>query len=392
VKRIFVPFVIAAALPAGGSEIPTEWNVFATESYRQLAGSDSNLILSPFNIATALSMVLAGARGQTAAEIQSVMHLRANSGYDAELADLLADLTKAGNTGGNELRMANGLWVQKGFDIQPDFERTLSSKYGAAPTAIDFVRDAENARARINGWTEEHTNQRIKNLFAAGSFDARTRLVLTSAIYFYGAWQRPFLTSNTRPASFTSPSGAATQTDFMNQTSRFGYTDTPSAQILEMRYSGSGIAFDILLPKAIKGLPEIEKSLPSENLSGWLGNLSDRTVQVSMPKFRVESSFSLNRTLAMMGMPTAFSGRADFSGISSKGGLEIAKVVHKAFVDVSERGTEAAAATGVTIGLAAIRVPDPVIVFRADHPFLYLIRDTRSGAILFVGRLLTPTA
>src|ERR1019366_6095335 len=149
------------------------------------------------------------------------------------------------------------------------------------------------------------------------------RLVLTSAIYFYGKWQAPFVTSRTEPTPFTLPTGATTQTDFMNQTSHFGYTETPNAQILEMRYAGTGIAFDVLLPKTLTGLPDLEKSLTSENLTGWLGDLATRNVQVSLPKFRAESEFSLRKALSTMGMPTTFTDKADFSGIAPNRGLAI---------------------------------------------------------------------
>jgi serpin B len=389
-KRYLLPILLSGALPAADSHLAPAVNAFTTESYKRLARGDANLILSPFNISTALSMVLAGARGKTEEEIRSVLHLQGDPNYDASLAALLADLAKAGNNGGNELLTANGLWVQKGFDLQPAFEKTLADNYHAPLTPVDFVVNAEAARSRINGWTEEHTKGRIKDLFASGSLDAQTRLVLTSAIYFYGMWQDPFVTSKTQPAPFTRATGVTTQADFMNQTSYFGYTETPSAQILEMRYAGTGFAFDILLPKTVTGLPELEKSLSNETLTGWLGKLSSRNVQVSLPKFRAESQFSLGQTLSTMGMPTAFTNAADFSGISSKHGLKIAQVVHKAFVDVSERGTEAAAATGVSIALAAVRVPDQPVVFRADHPSIFLIRDTRSDAILFIGRLMNP--
>jgi serpin B len=245
-------------------------------------------------------------------------------------------------------------------------------------------------RSQINRWTEDHTKEKIKDLFPAGSLDAQTRLVLTSAIYFYGKWQDPFVTSRTQPAPFTLPTGATTQANFMNQTSHFGYTETPSAQILEMRYAGAGIAFDVLLPKALTGLRDLEKSLTPEKLTGWLGNLTTRDVQVSLPKFRAESEFSLHKALSTMGMPTAFTDKADFSGIDPKGGLAISEVVHKAFVDVSEQGTEAAAATGIAMRATAMRMPEQAVVFRADHPFIFLIRDTRTGGVLFIGRLMNP--
>jgi serpin B len=385
-----MPILLAAALPAADSRIVPAMNAFTTAAYKQLAGGDANLVLSPFNIATALSMALAGARGQTAAEIQSVLRLHYDSTYDAALASLLADLAKAANNDGNQLLTANGLWVQKGFAILPAFENTLANNYHAPLTPLDFVAAPEAARSQINRWTEEQTKEKIKDLFPAGSLNAQTRLVLTSAIYFYGKWQDPFLTSRTRPAPFTLPGGAAAQADFMNQTSHFGYAETPSAQILEMRYAGSGIAFDVLLPKLVTGLPDLEKSLTPENLTGWLGHVATQNVQVSLPKFRAESQFSIRKALSAMGMPAAFTDKADFSGIDPKGGLAISEVFHKAFVDVSEQGTEAAAATGIAVHATAMRMPEQAIVFRADHPFLFLIRDARTGVVLFIGRLMNP--
>jgi len=389
-KRLVLPILLAAALPAADSRITTAMNAFTTASYKQLMGGDGNLILSPFNISTALSMALAGARGQTAEEIQAVLHAHYDSTYDSALGALLADLTKAGNTGGNELHTANGLWVQRGLAIQPAFENTLTNNYQAPPTSLDFIANPEAARSQINRWTEEHTKEKIKNLLPAGSLDAQTRLVLTSAIYFYGKWQDQFAASRTQPAPFTLPAGATTQANFMNQTSDFGYTETPLAQILEMRYAGTGMAFDVLLPTTLTGLPNLEKSLTPGNLTGWLGNLTIRNVQVSLPKFRAESQFSLRKALSTMGMPTSFTDKADFSGIDPKRSLAISEVVHKAFVDVSEQGTEAAAATGITMHATAMRMSEPAVLFRADHPFLFLIRDTRTGVVLFIGRLMDP--
>ena len=389
-KRFVLPILLAAALPAADPRITPAINAFTTASYKQLMGGDANLILSPFNISTALSMALAGARGQTAEEIQAVLHLDYDSTYDSALGALLADLAKAGNTGGNEIHTANGLWVQKGFAIQPAFESTLANNYHAPLTPLDFIANPEAARSQINRWTEEHTKQKIQNLLPAGSLDAQTRVVLTSAIYFFGKWQDPFVTSHTQSGPFTLPAGATTQASFMNQTSNFGYTDTPSAQILEMRYAGTGMAFDVLLPTTLAGLPNLEKSLTPGNLAGWLGHLTTRNVQVSLPKFRAESQFSLRRALSAMGMPTSFTVKADFSGIDPKRGLAISEVVHKAFVDVSEQGTEAAAATGIGMQTTAMRAPEPPVVFRADHPFLFLIRDTRTGVVLFIGRLMNP--
>jgi len=389
-KRLVVPLLLAATLYAGDSRIVPGINSFNIASYQQLARADANLALSPFNIAAALSMTLPGARGRTATEIARVLHQHYDSSYDSDFAVLVDNLTKAGNTGANELLNANGLWVQKGFPIQAPFKEALANQYHAPIVLLDFVTNPEGAREEINRWTEQHTKDKIKELFPAGSLNEQTRMVLTSAIYFYGKWQDPFLASRTEAGSFTLQSGALKQTKFMHETSHFNYTETPSSQILEMRYAGSGLAFDVLLPKTSTGLVEIEKSLTSGNLTAWLGNLTGCNVRVSLPKFRAESEFSLGKTLSAMGMPTAFTNNADFSGIDSRGNLAISEVEHKAFVDVSEQGTEAAAATGITAHPAAMRAPESTVVFRADHPFLFIIRDSRSGVMLFIGRLVNP--
>jgi serpin B len=388
-KRLVLLVLFAAALAAADPRITPALNAFSTACYKQLSRGDNNLILSPFNIATVLSMALAGARGQTAREIESVLRLHYDPSYDSALGTMLGDLAKTGNAAGNELYIANGLWVQKGFAIQPAFENTLAGNYHAPLTPLDFIVNPAAARSQINAWTEAHTNEKIKDLLPPGSLDARTRLVLTSAIYFYGKWETPFLSSRTHPAPFTLPGGAR-QANFMNQSAHFGYAETPSAQILEMRYAGTGIAFDVLLPKTVSGLPGLEQSLTPENLTGWLGNLTTRNVQVSLPKFRSESEFSLGKVLSAMGMPAAFADQADFSGIDPARGLAISELVHKAFVDVAEQGTEAAAATGITMHATAVRAPEAAVVFRADHPFVFLIRDPRSGVVLFIGRLMAP--
>ena len=390
-KRFVLPILLAAALPAADSRIMPAMNAFTTACLQTTRGRRREP--DPLPLQHRHCALHGPCRRPRPDRRRNPIRPRTSittPAYDSALGVLLADLTKAANTQGNELLTANGLWVQKGFAVQPAFESTLANDYQAPPTPVDFVANPEGARSQINGWTEEHTKEKIKNLFPAGSLGADTRLVLTSAIYFYGKWQDPFVTSRTRPAPFNLPAGATTQANFMNQTAHFGYGETPSAQILEMRYAGSGIAFDVLLPKTASGFPALEKSLTAENLTAWVGNLATRNVQLSLPKFRAESAFSLAKALSTMGMPIAFTRSANFSGISDKRGLAISEVLHKAFVDVSEQGTEAAAATGITMHPTAVRVPEPAVVFRADHPFIFLIRDTRSGVVLFIGRLMDP--
>ena len=384
-----LPLFLAGALGAAGNPAPG-LNHFATTSYRELARGSGNFTFSPFSISSALSMLLDGARGRTASEMAAVLHQSyPNPPYHADLAALVDGLTKAANTGGNELLTANGLWVQRGFAIQSDFRRTVETLYHAPLTPLDFRGDAEGARTEINSWTGQHTRGKIQELYAPGSLDADVRLVLTSAIYFHGKWQSPFPPGETRPAPFRLGTGGKLETPFMNQTAVFGYTETLSVQVLEMKYAGIPAVFDVILPKRDDGLADLEKSLTPEELAAWFGALQNRRVEIAIPKFRAESEFSLRDVLSRLGMAEAFSGSADFSGIDDRRDLYLSGVVHKAFVDVSEEGTEAAAATGATVKFVAM-LQEPRTVFRADHPFACLIRDAGSGVILFGGRLAKP--
>ena len=384
-----IPFLLAGALLAS-SDVTPGMNRFAAATYRQLAQTSGNLILSPFCISTAVSMLLDGARGQTAAGMAAALdQIHPGPGYHAAVAALAAELTKQANGGGNQLAIANGLWVQQGFPLASEFEQTIRTLYQAPLTSLDFHAHADKARQEINSWTAQHTNDRIPELFAPGSMDAATRLVLTSAIYFYGKWRLPFDPSATRPEPFQLGAGRTADAKFMHQNADFLYGETPDAQILEMRYQGTPLAFDILLPKATDGLAALERSIQPEALSGWFGALTNRKVDAAIPKFRAESAFLLRDMLSRMGMADAFGAAADFSGIDGGRDLYLGVVVHKAFVDVSEAGTEAAAATGAAVHFMAMRRQETAI-FRADHPFAFFIRDTTSGVILFEGRLVQP--
>jgi serpin B len=252
---------------------------------------------------------------------------------------------------------------------------------------VDFLENAEGARQTINTWTEEQTKGKIRELFAEGSLNDRTRLVLTTAIYFMGQWQLPFDTNRTAAGSFQLATGDTVNANFMHQTARVGYAENDALQIVELQYGGSDVVFDILLPKAPSGLSSLEGEISGENLSEWLKGVETRMVELAIPKFRVEFGRSLRDMLTAMGMPVAFTDAADFSGINGRKDLAISDVVHKAFIEVTEKGTEAAAATGVSIGVTSL--PIVQATFRADHPFAFVLRDTRTGLILFTGRVVT---
>jgi len=390
IRCLTLPFLLAGALSAADTVAPG-LNQFATNIYRDLARARGNLVFSPFSISTALSMAFEGARGTTADEMAAVLHrMQRDKAYSSEVATLVDQLVKNANTGGNQLLNANGLWLQRGFPILSDFKQTLQNQYRAPLSELDFASNPEQARAAINSWTDQQTKGRIRELFPPGSLNGSNRLVLTSAIYFLGKWQLPFPPKSTHPAQFRSNTGSV-QADFMHQTGTFGYGETPTAQILEMKYAGTPMVMDIVLPKSDNGIADLDGAINPAELATWLGSVSSRSVEVSLPKFRAESEFSLKDALSRMGMSTAFSAQADFSGIDGRKDLMLSTVRHKAFVDVSEEGTEAAAATGIGVALVSMPVT-PRTIFRADHPFLFLIRDTHSRAILFAGRLVNPKA
>ena len=370
-------------------------NAFARDLYGRLKSTAGNLFFSPYSISTCLAMVDAGARGNTTVQMASVLHLPTNSAtIHAANGALQKELNAAGQTGGFELAIANGLWGQQGHPFLPAFLDLAKNNYDANLNQVDFQTAAEPARTGINAWVSDRTGGRIKDLLAPGVLDSSTRLVLVNAIYFKGKWVMPFKPENTTNALFTTTPDKVVDAPFMHTTSRFAYAETEDAQLLEMRYAGDRLSMVVILPKKSDGLPSLESGLTGTKLNDLLAQVSGLRgpVQVSvyLPKFKLTSEFSLGRTLADMGMIDAFTPRADFSGMDGARDLYLSAVVHKAYVDVNEEGTEAAAATGAAVSALAIMRPAPIPVFRADHPFLFLIRDRDSGSILFMGRVTNP--
>jgi len=377
-------------------------NEFALELYAKLRSTEGNLFFSPYSISSALAMTYCGARGRTETEMATVLHLPTVPGKTVAAKDTFAqmrfhsmfgkiikDLNSRGEKGGYELRIANALWGQKGYAFLEEFLELIETNYGGQLNEVNFVRAAETARKTINKWVEKKTNDKIKNLIQKDVLDSMTRLVLTNAIYFKGNWARQFKKDKTKDAPFTLVDGKKVDIAIMNQTAEFGYLETGSFQGLELPYVDDELSMIILLPKEIDGLDEFEKTLTVENLSKWLGKLYKREVVVSVPKFKMTSQFGLASVLKSMGMTDAFSSNANFSGINGRRNLFISAVIHKAYVDVNEEGTEAAAATAVTMKLTSV-MPSRIPIFRADHPFLFLIRDNHSGSILFIGRVMNP--
>jgi len=390
-----------AQSPAKADSAPDEGGVtkggsaFAADLYARLAQEKGNLFFSPYSISTALAMTYAGAGGKTAEEMAAAMHFdkdatRVCDGY----ASLIGKINGDGRQRGFQLHTANALWGQQGYGFLPDFLTRVKASFGAGLTELDFAKDAEACRKTINAWVEKETQEKIKDLIAQGALTPQTRLVLTNAIYFKAAWVEQFQKAATKDGEFMAAADQKVTIPMMRQVKRFGYAETDELQMLEMRYAQSPMSMVVLLPRKVDGLSAIEKSLTAERLSDWLNVLNGKgaRVDVTIPRFKMTATFELSKTLAGMGMPLAFDpGKADFKAMNGgKEPLWIGLVVHKAFVDVNEEGTEAAAATAVMmVGAAAMRPEEPK-VFRADHPFLFLIRDTDSGAILFMGRVSNP--
>jgi serpin B len=310
-------------------------------------------------------------------------------GFHCEFGAIVEDLNVRGAKGGYELNVANALWGQQGYGFLPEFLELIKNSYGGELNEVDFVKACEAARQTINSWVEKQTRDKIKNLIQKGVLNSMTRLVLTNAIYFKGNWARQFEEDKTRESPFTLISGEEVNVPMMNQTAEFNYMETEDFQGLELPYVDDELSMIILLPRKVDELSSLEEMLSLEKFSGWLGKLRKRKVIVSVPKFNMTCQFSLADVLRQMGMKDAFSGAADFSGMNGKRDLFISAVIHKAYVDVNEEGTEAAAATAVVVGMTAVR-PEKIPVFRADHPFLFLIRDNKSGSILFIGRTMNP--
>jgi serpin B len=381
----------AAALVRGNT-------AFALDLYTQLRQEDGNRFLSPLSISTALAMTYAGAEGETALQMAKTLHFalppdQLHAAFHRLLAELQGrNTTRIGSkeTADIQLLSASALWSQSGERILPDFQKRIEVNYKGGLYPVDFRNAADEARRTINTWVEEQTREKIKDLLKPGQVSPQTRLILTNAIYFKAFWATPFSNEQTQPADFHVSPRDQVRVAMMHRIDRFRYLDESAFQAIELPYKGETLGLMIVLPKAIDGLTPLESSLTPERLETWTKRLATRRVQVSIPKFKLTDEFELSRPLVALGMPLAFQpGAADFSGMTGTRDFNLSAVVHKAFVEVEEKGTEAAAATGVVAVTAAV-IATPPPVFRADHPFFFLIRDIRTGSILFLGRLTNP--
>jgi serpin B len=363
---------------------------FALELYQKLQVTEGNLFFSPYSISSTLAITYAGAREDTEAQMAKALHFLLDQKQIHPAFGLLgAKLEQVGKQGHVQLKVANALWPRKGYAILKEYLTLTDKFYGAQVIPIDFG-DEDAARHRINHWVEEKTGSRIKDLIPPGILDSLTRLVLVNAIYFKGEWATQFDPSLTSDAAFLTAPDKPVQASMMNRKAQFRYAEGEGLQILELPYNGDNLSMIVALPRAPDGMVKLEDSLAVENLENWVKDLVEMEVEVPLPIFEITFPFRLDDTLKFMGMVNAFSERADFSGINSSKELFIGAVIHKAFITVNEQGTEAAAATALTMRTKALAFP--AVVFRADHPFVFLIRENSTGSILFIGRVANPTS
>ncbi|MFL7790754.1 MAG: serpin family protein [Anaerolineae bacterium] len=389
IKSPSVPAPDQAELIGGNS-------AFAFDLYHLLKEEvKENLFYSPYSISLALAMTYAGARDETEQQMADTMHYTlpqnrlhpAFNWLDLELASR-GEGAEGKDGEGFRLNIANTIWGQENYVFLPEYLDTLALNYGAGMRLIDFVGDPEGARVAINDWVSDETEDRVKDLIPQGVIDELTRLVLTNAIYFNAAWAEPFEENRTQDGTFTLLDGSQVTVPMMRHTASYGYAESEGYQAVELPYDGRELSMVILLP-AEGEFESFEDSLDAGRVDAIVNDLAYQEIALTIPKFEVESSFSLVKALTEMGMPIAFSMDADFSGMDGTRDLYIGAVVHKAFVSVDEAGTEAAAATTVEMQLKGAPM-NPVTV-TVNRPFIFFIRDIETGTILFVGRVVNPS-
>jgi serpin B len=389
-------FILGSTPNAPSAQTPSfvEGNTaFALELYGQLKTNPGNLFFSPYSISTALAMTYAGARSDTEKQMGRVLHFdQAQRQLHSSFGELQRQLNEAGKQQGIELSVANALWAQKGHLFLPAFLEVAQGEYQANVNQVDFKTGAETARSEINRWVSQKTKNKIKDILPPGSLTDLTRLVLANAIYFKGVWTKPYDKAQTSTQPFHLSTTRQVDVPLMHHFDNVRYMENSDFQAVELPYRGDELSTAVLLPCKVDACGELENRLTPALLSRALSQMKQQKVEIFLPRFKLESSFDLNNTLAGMGMPDVFGPKADLSGMDGTRLLYISGVFHKAWGEVNEEGTEAAAATAVAVGARAVmKPPPPPPVFRADRPFIFFIRDTRSGSLLFLGRFADPS-
>lgn len=361
-------------------------NEFALNVYQKLAQTPGNIVCSPYSISSALVMVYAGAQGLTKDQMSEVLHFEDIDTFHSSFAAMHDHIRSAMENTSLVVHLANGLWFQRDFQLQENYLTLLKQVYDAAPHQVDFSNAFEKARLEINTWVSEQTRAKITELVPPGSLSAVTRLVLANAIYFNADWARPFPEKETHLQAFWIGDEQSIEVQTMHLCHNFRFFENDDIQLVELPYLGKEFSMLIVLPRAKKGLAQLEQNLTYQNLNSWLQSAQEKKIALALPRFSLRYTSLPEQTLSTMGMPLAFSQKADFTGISPEK-LFISAIIHQASIDVQEKGTEASAATAAVFALASAVRPIEMIV---DHPFLFSIRHNQTGAILFLGRVIDP--
>lgn len=367
-------------------------NKFTFDMYSKLNKiNEGNIFFSPYSISTALSMTYEGSNDITASEMENTLYIPSDDQIRRPaVASIYNQLNRKDVR--YKLNTANAIWSQKEYPILKEYKDVVEQYYGGRATNLDFQNNLEESQKTINNWVEDKTNDKIKNLFSKGSLTPLTRLVLTNTIYFKGDWAKQFDKENTKEKTFTIDEKNTTKVQMMSQTgneAEFKYSETDKLQVLEMSYKDEELSMTIFLPRE-GDMDYLEENLGQEKIKEWKDNLRKQRVNVYMPKFTFDTKYNLNEVLKQLGMSSAFSRSADFSKITGGKDLFISLVIHQAFIDVNEEGTEATAATGVAMNLMSTGITETP-VFRANHPFIFIIQDSGNQNILFMGKVTNPS-
>ena len=376
--------------PVALKSIVEKNNMFTFDLYQKLKNNSGNIFFSPYSISTALAMTYGGAVGKTKIQMAKTLHFNLNEKvFHKEFSALQQSLNESNKSASVSFNTANSLWLQNDYKFLKSYLDLIKENYDSELNCLDF-RKTEKARKTINSWVEKKTKTKIKNLIKEGMIGRMTKLVLTNAIYFRGIWEKAFDKKATKSLPFYLNEEKSKNVATMYQKGKFRYSQDPkmNLQAIELPYDGQRLSMLILLPEEKEGISQLEKEIDANFITEISQKFQTTKLKLFLPKFKMINEFSLEKILSSMGMPNPFSNQADFSGMTGIKDLSIDKVIHKAFIDVYEEGTEAAAATAVT--MRKMYIPQNIPVFRADHPFIFIIKDDITESILFMGRISNP--
>lgn len=367
-------------------------NQFAFDIFKFLSQEhEDNMIISPFSISTAMAMTYAGARGETAREMSQTLHFDpAQERFHTAFHNWMDAIHTKGEKK-NQLKIANSLWPQQDYHFVPEYFDLINKFYRSALYEVDYTGDREAIRQRINQWVMDHTNDLIKDLIAPGVLVEDTRLVLVNAIYFLSQWKIAFDKNATYNDRFNITAERHVQTPFMFMKDHFRYIENSNYQALELPYEGDHFSMVVVLPSRNTTLDRFVSEMQTELFEEINEGMQSKEVEVYLPSFTSRSKFDLENIMASMGMPLAFTNKANFSGMTRKDDLKIDKIIHEAYIDVNEEGTEAAASTAVVIIRKTAIADEPKTIFRANRPFFYFIKENSQNSILFMGKVTNPT-